>query len=139
MWKLIGLSLFLSAMASAIPTGVYRTKGWSHYQNGEVTIAPWGHKFVMTAMLQQGNRLHAVKASLQPLGSGQYQGNGLITVNYGNHTGCQHRMGIRVFLVDGKLFLRENTPRNIPYNPYGPCTAAGPYVWFDHPEAYEKQ
>ena len=53
--------------------------------------------------------------------------------------GCQHRMGIRVFLVDGKLFLRENTPRNIPYNPYGPCTAAGPYVWFDHPEAYEKQ
>jgi len=149
MWKFLGIALFVSTLAVAveseplevetIPAGTYRTSGWSHYQDGKVTITPWADRHVLKAMLNSGNRFHEVKVNLIPLGNNEYRGEGIITVRYGKNKGCQHRFGSRVWLTEGKVFIRENTPKYVPYNPYGPCLPAGPYVWFDHPEAYEKQ
>ncbi len=148
MRRFIFLGLFLSAMGlsgeleSYGPqdlTGLYRTTGWSHYQNGEFKLAAWGYHQVMTAQLKKGEHLHDVKIRFQRVAENEYRGNGTITVRYGNNLGCQHRVGARMWVKEGQLFLRENTPQGIPFNPYGPCTAAGPYVWFDHPNAYVKQ
>ena len=125
---------------ASVVGGVYVTTGESHYQNGEITVTPWGtDSFTMTAKLVDGERLYETEAFLEPQGNGRYQGSGVITVRYSDNTGCRHRFGIIADIDGESIWLRENTPQNIPYDPNGPCTAAGPYIWFNHEAPYVLQ
>jgi hypothetical protein len=93
----------------------------------------------MNGVLVRGEHLYEVEAFLDMRDSQTLRGSGMITVRYNNNRGCRHRFGVRVQVVDGQLWLYENTPQGIPYEPNSPCRAAGPYEWFHHPETYVLQ
>jgi hypothetical protein len=137
----LGFLLALSSTAQAQPTevavGKYKTSGMSPYKDGTIDIVAWADRYKYEGKLVRNGREYEVKLTVAHIQGNQFGGNGTITVRYPNGTGCVHKMGARLWAYPDKVFLRENTPRYIPYNPNGPCTAAGPYVWHDHPEAYQ--
>jgi len=126
-----------SAQADTIREGTYTTEGESHYENGEITFKYDGlDTWIMTARLMNDGRVYDTKSYLTPTRGGNYDGSGIITVQYGDNRGCKHRFGLSVKIEGNHIYLRENTPHYIPYNPNGACTAAGPYVWFSHDHPY---
>ncbi len=138
----VGVMAFASAAQGAaemVIPGTYVTEGRSHYESGAVNLREHGYGYVMTANLVRGDHRFATEAYLEPVGAHTLRGNGFITVRYSETSGCRHRFGVRIEVKDGELWLYENTPRYIPYNPNGACTAAGPYEWFYHPESYKLQ
>lgn len=132
----LALSAVFFSQAVLAESSIFKTTGESHYENGEITVAQHGNALIMHAMLLDRGRMHAVEATLDPVGTGQYRGYGKITVRYGDGTWCRHRFGVAMTIKDHMIFLRENTPPSIPWNPAGPCIPAGPYEWFNHPEPY---
>lgn len=136
----ITLAASPAVFGQTLSEGTYVTPGASHYLNQQVSFEAWGNgAYDMHATLVDGEHLYETDATLNFVRPGEYSGSGMITVRYSEHRGCRHRFGVRVFVEDdGRIFLRENTPQYIPFNPSGPCTAAGPYVWFNHPEAYSR-
>lgn len=137
--------LFVSAAALAAPEpvtviadGTYVTSGVSRYKNGTLNLKRWGEEFVMRAELVQGPHLFPVVVTFKRGQGNEFVGAGKIYVRYSDTTGCVHRMGARVYAYEDRLFFKENTPQTIPFNPHGPCTPAGPYVWKAHPEPYVK-
>lgn len=132
-------SITANASSIEVSAGTYLTDGDSHYKNQEFTLTSWGDGFTMGAVLVKEGHEYPVEAFLRPTGNNEYSGSGLIVVNYDNGKVCKHRFGTRFFVTDDGLFLRENTPAYIPFNPRGACTGAGPYTWFNHPEVYTLQ
>jgi hypothetical protein len=140
---IFGISLFALAVSSgqllAADPVIFKTSGDSHYENGEIAVHRHGDALVMRARLVDRGRIHDVEATLDPQGAGHYRGSGKIKVRYEDGTGCLHRFGAAMTVQDDAIFLRENTPATIPWDPNGPCVPAGPYEWFNHPEPYRKQ
>lgn len=124
------------AVDSLFPGGIYVTEGDSHYKNSEMTFSVWGDGYTMNAILMRDGREYEVEAFLRPTARNQYSGSGIITVRYSPTSSCGHKFGIKVIKTEHGLFVRENTPRNIPYNPNHSCAAAGPNIWFNHPSPY---
>jgi hypothetical protein len=140
---IFGITLLLLAStglahdsAAPISEGTYITEGASPYLDGSFALEKWATGFNMTSTLLKDGREYATKVFLEPVGPNRYRGSGYITVRYENGTGCRHRFGAIVYVDDDGLYLRENTPKYIPYNPNGACTAAGPYEWFNHEAPY---
>ena len=136
---LFGLaSLGFSGFGNAQPIleGTYQTEGWSHYDDSKFTITSWGPHYILSADLARDGRLYEVELRLTENEGNRYEGSGHIIVRYSETTGCLHRFAGIVYVYENRIYLRENTPRHIPYNPNGACSAAGPYIWFDHPEPY---
>lgn len=141
--SLLVTSFAISSLALADADVVHRsqpstyiTSGPSHYLNNTIRLDRWAEGLTMTAQLVKGDKVYDVEAFLQPESSNKFSGSGKIYVRYGGGYGCIHRFGVIVYAYEDRVYLRENTPRYIPYNPQGPCTAAGPYEWFNHPEPY---
>lgn len=140
---LIGLAMIPSFAAQASPLqvadGTYLTTGESHYKNQEFTLQSWGDGYMMSAVLLKDGREFPVEAFLRPTSGNAYSGSGQIISAFDTGKVCKHRFGTKFFVTEAGLSLRENTPGSIPDYPYGACTAAGPYSWFNHPEAYTLQ
>ena len=127
--------LFFATPALSGDWQMYQTEGESHYQEGSFELKSWGPGFLMRAVLEKGDRTFPVEAYLEPEDDA-YRGSGYIISAFDTGKVCEHRFGVKIYFTDDGLFLRENTPEYIPDYPYGACTAAGPYEWFNHPDAY---
>jgi hypothetical protein len=139
------LAIFISSQAFAdshskiLDSQIFQTDGASHYANGQISLSPWANSLMFKATLEDQGRSYRVEATLDPIGENQYRGSGKIYVMYDENYGCAHRFGIKIFVQDGQVYLRENTPRHLPYNPGEPCQVAGPYEWYNHPLPYVAQ
>jgi hypothetical protein len=131
-WLFI-LALAIPALGAAIEEGTYRTAGPTRFVEGKLHFKRWGNKFKLTALLEQGKHAFPVEAFVRGHGGVE---SGTITVKYGNGTGCRHRFGLKITQDDDQLWIEENIPARLPYNPHGACLAAGPYQWKHHEEAY---
>lgn len=141
---LVGLLAILSTSAfagfeavEAIVEGDYVTKGKSPFKDSSLHIQRWAEEYVLTAERTQGELTFQMEARFQHSQKNEFEGFGEVTVVYPNGKGCRHKMAAKLYAYSDKVFYKENTPETMPYNPNGPCTAAGPYIWAAHPNAYE--
>lgn len=130
------LSATISTMATAAEWRTYKTQGYSRYRDNEIQVSPWADSLMMRGTLMQGDRRFDVEATLEPQGNQRYRGSGRIAVRFENNRACYHRFGLEMRVHDGEIYLRENTPRFIPFDS---CDAAGPYEWYQYPEPYLAQ
>ncbi len=134
------VSLFsMSAVAHASEWITFKTTGHSRYLNSEIRISRWADALLMKSILVDRGREFEVEATLEPQTENSYRGAGRITVRYENNRGCTHRFGAEIRISNGEIYLRENTPAAIPFDPNSPCVAAGPYEWYNYPEPYVAQ
>jgi hypothetical protein len=119
-------------------TGEYVTAGRSQYKDGKFSLSPWGDGYNMDTILVRDGREYEVKAFLRPAGDHLYEGSGFVYVRFDQSHGCRHRFATKIYVTDAGLYLRDNMPRQIPYDPYGACQAAGLYVWTNHEAPYNR-
>ncbi len=129
----------MSSVAKAAEWFTFKTSGFSRYENGEIQLSQWANALLMKGVLIHGGMAYNVEASLEPQSQSTYRGSGRITVQYDNGRVCYHRFGIEMRMHNGGVYIRENTPQGIPYEPDYPCRAAGPYQWYLYPEPYQPQ